>query len=260
MRRLVLWVGVVTGCTFSPLPADELPVDTPSSGCAGAGHDEDGDGIDDNCDNCPGVADETFADGDGDQIGDACDPHPGEAIDHLRDFISFAESGASTRWEVLVTTAWSWSADELRFDDVCCEYHVVRDAMAPFALPVVVDARFVVTAPPAERGHLGLLANVNGSGNGGIACAVVRDPNLDSKLFINDPDGGNSAMDLPPLAAGTAYRLKFTYDPVAQNARCELVGGPVVAITITDPPPTGPLGFEAMGLVGRVTSAAVYGY
>jgi hypothetical protein len=41
-----------------------------------AGHDEDGDGIDDACDVCPHIADPDQTDSDGDGVGDACDPEP----------------------------------------------------------------------------------------------------------------------------------------------------------------------------------------
>ena len=42
-------------------------------------HDEDGDGIADDCDNCPADANADQADSDDDGVGDACDPHPGVA-------------------------------------------------------------------------------------------------------------------------------------------------------------------------------------
>jgi len=47
------------------------------------GHDEDADGIPDDCDGCPHIADPQQADGDRDGVGDVCDPNPatfGESI------------------------------------------------------------------------------------------------------------------------------------------------------------------------------------
>ena len=38
-------------------------------------HDEDGDGIENDCDNCPGIFNQDQKDQDGDGVGDACDPH-----------------------------------------------------------------------------------------------------------------------------------------------------------------------------------------
>jgi hypothetical protein len=60
---------------------------------ASAGHDEDGDGIDDALDNCPHMPGSN-ADGDGDGVGDLCDPHPGTPGDHIGLF-STLEPGTS---------------------------------------------------------------------------------------------------------------------------------------------------------------------
>lgn len=48
----------------------------PPDPCAGLGGDSDGDGVCDDRDNCPAVANPDQADSDGDGIGDACDNHP----------------------------------------------------------------------------------------------------------------------------------------------------------------------------------------
>jgi hypothetical protein len=43
--------------------------------CVPVGHDEDGDAVDDACDNCPTESDHAQVDSDGDGVGDACDPN-----------------------------------------------------------------------------------------------------------------------------------------------------------------------------------------
>src|SRR5580698_8507728 len=55
-----------------------------------AGHDEDGDGIDDACDGCPQIADPAQPDADGDGVDDACDPNPSTPGDQILRFYAFA--------------------------------------------------------------------------------------------------------------------------------------------------------------------------
>jgi hypothetical protein len=253
MGRVAL--ALLAGCSYTPV---EL-VSPDVAECAGVGHDEDGDEIDDACDNCPTVSSANVGDGDGDGIGDACDPDPIDGGDRRRDFITFAEAGASTRWEVL-DAGWTWVTDELRFADPGPEFRVIRDSLPAFATPIVIDIGIVVTTAPTQKAHFGLLANVNGPVNGGVACAIVRETDGDSVVFINVPGGSASALPLPaPIGDGSSYRLTYAYDPARQRASCTVADGPDVAVTVTTPPPVGPLGFEAMGITARVVSASIYG-
>jgi hypothetical protein len=71
-------------------------------------HDEDGDGLPDTCDNCPGDANPDQKDTDNDGVGDVCDPHPGE-VDQIEAFDSFVDL---TRWSH--TSGWgsaAWTSD-----------------------------------------------------------------------------------------------------------------------------------------------------
>jgi hypothetical protein len=67
-------------------------------------HDEDGDGIDDNVDNCPADANADQLDTDMDGVGDVCDPHPMMPIDSRAFFDAFAGDASdgvlSPLWEV----------------------------------------------------------------------------------------------------------------------------------------------------------------
>jgi hypothetical protein len=53
------------------------------------GHDEDGDGVPDACDNCPHLPNPEQADGDGDHVGDACDPRPETPHERIAVFETF---------------------------------------------------------------------------------------------------------------------------------------------------------------------------
>lgn len=54
-------------------PDTDTETDTPPPACIGNGHDEDDDGIDDNCDNCPTHNNPEQTNSDGDDIGDICE-------------------------------------------------------------------------------------------------------------------------------------------------------------------------------------------
>jgi hypothetical protein len=71
--------------------AVDVPVDMPmgDAGCIGNGHDEDLDGIDDNCDDCPADPNPAQADSDSDGVGDACDPSPSSPGDTILLFLPF---------------------------------------------------------------------------------------------------------------------------------------------------------------------------
>lgn len=86
--RLVVLVLLI-GCgrlEFATQRPDALGGDAPTC----SGHDEDGDGVPDACDDCPHVANPGQEDGDGDGVGDVCDPQPGLPREHIAVFETFA--------------------------------------------------------------------------------------------------------------------------------------------------------------------------
>ncbi|PKN45552.1 MAG: hypothetical protein CVU59_08730 [Deltaproteobacteria bacterium HGW-Deltaproteobacteria-17] len=73
------------------------------------GHDEDGDGVDDNCDNCPTYGNATQVNADGDQIGNVCEsPAGATALSTISVFESMMPS--TTSWTTVRGT-WTAGAD-----------------------------------------------------------------------------------------------------------------------------------------------------
>lgn len=88
MRWWLIAVGLFAGCDRI-LKLDQVTYhgDAPDPCSLHAGDDgfvdEDGDGFDNRCDNCPGIHNPLQDDVDGDGVGDACDAHPNTPGDSL---------------------------------------------------------------------------------------------------------------------------------------------------------------------------------
>lgn len=101
LRALVLFSVLHAGCGrigFADHPDGGLTVDAGADPdafiCVPAGHDEDGDAVDDACDVCPHIMG-AQADGDGDRVGDACDPEPTNPRQRIVVFDSFESLDAT---------------------------------------------------------------------------------------------------------------------------------------------------------------------
>lgn len=114
MRRLIIggWLAL-GGCdlAFDLTRPSACPV---ALECPLGGNDEDGDGLLDNCDPCPQIADPTPADSDGDQFGDACDPAPTTpAACRIRRFFGMKTADG---WDPATTVGWGFDG-EVQFKD-----------------------------------------------------------------------------------------------------------------------------------------------
>jgi hypothetical protein len=115
---VALLVAAVCGCGrigFDAVAGADGAVpgsDAGASFACTAGHDEDGDGVDDCVDVCPHIADPGQADSDGDHVGDACDPHPSLPIDRIVFFDPFVSQ--RPEWSFFAPAI--YANDALEFD------------------------------------------------------------------------------------------------------------------------------------------------
>lgn len=118
----------------------------------GGAPDEDGDGVRDECDNCPHVAqadDSEFKDDDGDRIGVACDPHK-SSPDRVVAFYTFTEPSAPTDI-VAVTDAgggnWKFSDGDLLADSTTARTDMLARLDVGLA-GVTIDVDLSLSASP----------------------------------------------------------------------------------------------------------------
>jgi hypothetical protein len=115
---------VVLLCACGRVGFNALP-----DGTAAATHDEDGDGIPDESDVCPFLADPGQLDSDGDGVGDACDPEPTIPRQHLSFFTPMTDtppcstSGDGT-WTL---TGDEWVLTGATYEAVVCAAVPVHD-------------------------------------------------------------------------------------------------------------------------------------
>lgn len=177
------------------------------------GHDEDGDGIPDACDNCPHVANADQTDGDGDGVGDACDPNP----DSPRESIPFFDPFTSRRPE------WADHAAPVSFanDQMVAD---VTGSQAREVLAIVpTDDVFALAGQIGTAGGSGSVKlHVSGASNVPDIYCELYGPSNDFKMTYT-PDGVTytSLSAVSPLQApiaNSSYFLSIQYAP--PNVTC----------------------------------------
>ncbi len=231
-------------------------------------HDEDSDGIEDACDNCPGIANGDQADNDGDGVGDACDPRVSSGGDSIALFVPFSDPTRLADWNVLAGN-WTIHDDALYSDDPSATLDFAYYALAQWSPPIAVEIHTTVdrigTTLDSMTYKLGVAADAVPSvlKADGYDCYIER-YNLtdyvatydnDSKLSNNKPLVGSK------LGAGAGYRMRVVLQPASYSCTVEGDAGDGNSLTAPTAAPVtrmGPPSLFAEGTAQHVEYLIVY--
>ncbi len=259
MRGVALLV-LVSGCNLVFHLEDTQLRGTGCRDPAQSDHDEDGDGVVDGCDNCPGEINPQQEDSDHDGVGDACDPHPDDDHDRIVFFDPFVV--ADPRWSMQVygTASWSFGDDVvtgtaasnnggvlvLRGMELATAIADVVFDGPQCAAPASCDSGAILGVAPSDlTGYPdGLVGDIN------VNPAVRTKPGLEiGYIVMNDHTAPNSGID---IAAGTTTHLRLDSSGIDSATR-DTASTPVTT-SITPPQPVN----GDLALYFSVTTATFY--
>lgn len=221
-------------------------------------HDEDGDGVADACDRCPGIADDGN-DSDTDGVGDVCDPSS-QSMHEIALFLSFAGT------DIWNTVAGNWPRDgeSLVYDAVTLDaYGIAVYQGAVPAPPFVVEYHFTVDSIDAQGSGFQLIVDSDDMGRG-VTCGLQRHESPTIKDVVRNTyqmAGVSSETDIMPVTTG-GYRVVATYDRddlirCVVSADDSSTGGSSM-LGLSTPPAAGTLGFRSFRVGAHLHYVAIY--
>ena len=207
-----------------------------------AGHDEDGDGYGDACDDCPVDPDPDQADRDGDGVGDICDPFPDAPGDRLARFEPNTDAATAGYVEMFSTTSYPGN-DALELGAVS------GYGQATFTMPVTatrVAIAFTILDRNTTVTHYAGVWYDQGCNDNTCRAArfasIARDPGGDSFFDIkeqDDPSGDRYSDNLFDSRDDLGLHYRFVVTTAAANNGTDVFaidGLGTTSLAITLPP------------------------
>lgn len=237
-------VVLLAGCdlVFELRAPADAPVADAAIDVQLAGHDEDGDEVDDAIDNCPAIGNPAQEDaGDGDGVGDACDPHPLIAGDRIRWFDSLEEFG--DHWTAVTGSQWEQRADAIR-QRVASGVQLATLDLGSIESPTI-DAWIEDTVGTAGELNAGTYVFTSTTGVAeGVSCYRVYGATSALRIWMklmNGPVITNQATAAIPTASRFRIRQQMTSDDGAVNGPPACVLEDATVSPDPQAPWTGPL-------------------
>lgn len=263
MMRVVVVVAALAGCNdVFGLHATKLVLDAPDPCVLHAGDpgffDEDGDGLDNRCDNCPGAYNALQQDGDGDGVGDACDPHPTTPGDSLVATEYF--DGPAYSWTPDVPASWQLASGSLTTTGAAAATSATLSLDAPANYPTI-ELGITTLGYSATQDELDLHLLVSGHDEG---CAFYNDqpdPSMGPyliKVFYDGVYNGQNQL-LAPVSIGMPIHAAFGTD--AMVFPCTVQSATASAPTGVAPPTTlSKVSLEVHGMQASLQYALLYAF
>jgi len=235
--RWPLWL-LVAGCdgvfgldhVSRPLDAPTAPFDALLACTTVPGHDEDHDGIADDIDDCPEIANaDQLGTMDGDDIGGACDPHPTSDDERVL-FVSFAASDAC--WPATDSNAWGihddafYGAVPASGGSLTKFYYAVSN-VPPAEPGFTYRAHVVIDATPNAKGTFAIVANKGAPQGQILSCALIHDTAAGDTVqaFLT----GSNEAHAPTTVVPGGYSIELRYDQTTASCKVTPDGQPTIA-------------------------------
>lgn len=247
----------------SGLPSDALDNDPdgdapPQTGCDDGAHDEDGDGVADACDTCPGIPDDQN-DSDGDGVGDLCDPNP-LASNEIVLFVSFADTNL---WKT-VSGNWPRDGESLLYDALTLDaYGITLYQGTPPEPPYVLEYYFTVDNIQAQGSGVAVILDANAEGQG-VTCGIQRheQPVRDVVRNTFGQASISSETSISSVMTTVGYRVTATYDR-DDDILCAVTpdsnsSGGTTQLDLPQKPVPGTFGFRSLRVGLHLHYVAIY--